>query len=508
MISSKKNILLILTIAFLVVLLRTAWVGDDSYITMRSVDNFVNGYGLTWNPGTRVQTYTHPLWMMFLTFLYFFTHHAYGSLILLSITFSIATFVLVLNKVEDDMTLFLGWCMLVLSNAFVDYSTSGLENPLSHFLLIVFALLYIKFGDHRDGKQLFAITFVMGLTILNRIDLALIVLPPLFEIVARKGVRKQWWIVILGFSPLILWEFFSLIYYGFPFPNTYYAKLHTGIASQDLAKQGLLYFFNSIAWDPITLSLIVASLLLSLLHGNKQRRVISIGIVMYLLYILKIGGDFMSGRFFSAPFILSVFLLLMFLEKTDFKQKMIIFVVVAFLGAMAHTVSFLPPLTRDDYMENLTGVSDEQAYYYSGTGLLMWGSTSDLPRSPWVDEGSQLNENEQKVFVGKGIGFLGYYAGPNVHVIDYFALSDPLLSHLPVISKRQFLIGHFRRPIPKGYIETLESGTNQIQDPNLAKFYEKLVLVTQGPVWNLARWEVIWKINTGQYDYLWKGSEK
>lgn len=506
MISSKKNILLILTIAFFVVLLRTAWVGDDSYITMRSIDNFVNGYGLTWNPGTRVQTYTHPLWMMFLTILYFITHHAYGSLILLSITFSIATFVLVLNKVGEDITLFLGWCMLVLSNAFVDYSTSGLENPLSHFLLIVFALLYIKFENHIDGKQLFAITLVIGLTILNRMDLALIVLPSLVEIVTRKGVRKHWWIVILGFVPLILWEFFSLIYYGFPFPNTYYAKLHTEITSQDLAKQGLLYFFNSIAWDPITLSLIGTSLLLSLLQGNKQQRMVSIGIVMYLLYILKIGGDFMSGRFFSAPFILSVFLLLLFLEKTGFRQKIIIFVVVAFLGAMAHTASFLPPLTRDDYIENLTGVSDEQAYYYGGTGLLMWGSTSDLPRSSWVDEGSQLKENEQKVFVGKGIGFLGYYAGPSVHVIDYFALSDPLISHLPVMSKRQFLIGHFRRPIPKGYIETLESGTNQIQDPNLAKFYEKIKLVTQGPVWDLARWEVIWKMNTGQYDYLLNGS--
>ena len=29
--------------------------------------------------------------------------------------------------------------------------------------------------------------------------------------------------------PLLAWELFSLLFYGFPFPNTYYAKLNTGI---------------------------------------------------------------------------------------------------------------------------------------------------------------------------------------------------------------------------------------------------------------------------------------
>lgn len=37
-----------------VVVLRNAWVGDDAYISFRTVDNFVNGYGLTWNVAERV----------------------------------------------------------------------------------------------------------------------------------------------------------------------------------------------------------------------------------------------------------------------------------------------------------------------------------------------------------------------------------------------------------------------------------------------------------------------
>ncbi|EMO03780.1 hypothetical protein LEP1GSC116_0769, partial [Leptospira interrogans serovar Icterohaemorrhagiae str. Verdun HP] len=39
---------------------------DDSFITFRVVDNFLNGYGLRWNPLERVQVYTHPLWLFLL----------------------------------------------------------------------------------------------------------------------------------------------------------------------------------------------------------------------------------------------------------------------------------------------------------------------------------------------------------------------------------------------------------------------------------------------------------
>jgi len=32
--------------SFACVLLRTAWLSDDAFITFRVIDNFVNGYGL------------------------------------------------------------------------------------------------------------------------------------------------------------------------------------------------------------------------------------------------------------------------------------------------------------------------------------------------------------------------------------------------------------------------------------------------------------------------------
>src|SRR5882762_6634227 len=47
--------LLVFPLTFLLfVIVKDAWLSDDSYITMRVVDNFIRGYGLTWNIDERV----------------------------------------------------------------------------------------------------------------------------------------------------------------------------------------------------------------------------------------------------------------------------------------------------------------------------------------------------------------------------------------------------------------------------------------------------------------------
>ena len=54
----------------------------------------------------------------------------------------------------------------------------------------------------------------------------------------------------------VAWTIFALVYYGFPFPNTAYAKLATGIDPGELRAQGLLYLLDSLDRDPITLTTI------------------------------------------------------------------------------------------------------------------------------------------------------------------------------------------------------------------------------------------------------------
>ena len=130
--------------------IKTAWLCDDAYITFRTVDNFIAGYGLTWNVAERVQVYTHPLWMLLLAGGYWLTHEIYYTSLLLSMVVSLAAMLLFSLRVAAGVfSAVVGVTILALSKAFTEYSTSGLENPLTHLLLLVF--LYIFLGvNHGD----------------------------------------------------------------------------------------------------------------------------------------------------------------------------------------------------------------------------------------------------------------------------------------------------------------------------------------------------------------------
>jgi arabinofuranosyltransferase len=91
---------------------------------------------------------------------------------------------------------------------------------------------------------------------------------------------------------------------------------------------------------------------------------------------------------------------------------------------------------------------------------------------------------------------------PNAHVLEAWALADPLLAHLPVADPLGWRIGHFTRTIPDGYIETLESGRNQILNPDLAAYYDRLALVVKGDIFAPGRLAEILRLNTGYYNDL------
>ena len=51
---------------------------------------------------------------------------------------------------------------------------------------------------------------------------------------------------------------------------------------------------------------------------------------------------------------------------------------------------------------------------------------------PHVEMGrKELRRGGRQVVVRTTIGLTGFYAGPEVHIIDELALSDPLLARLP-----------------------------------------------------------------------------
>lgn len=235
----------IVFLCLLMVLLRTAWISDDACISFRTVDNFLNGYGLRWNVSERVQTYTNPLMVFCMIALCFFTKEYYLTAMLFNIgTTSAAILVFVWGIAKGKWNRFaIPVVILLCSKAFVDYATSGLENSLEYLILACFYCCYLKW-DHFSNRQLFWLSFIGGMSLLNRMDSILLILPALIDAFFLRGEKKWWRNIlpgVLGILPFLAWEVFSLIYYGFLFPNTAYAKLNAGIPLSEYIQQGIVY---------------------------------------------------------------------------------------------------------------------------------------------------------------------------------------------------------------------------------------------------------------------------
>lgn len=140
----SKGCLLVIVAIFVYALLSNAWVVDDAYITFRSVSNWHDGFGLRWNVGERVQVYTHPLWMLIISLGYLLTNEFFYTAIAISGLLCVATIWLMLRLLSsEDKWKFIPFVLLLLgSKAFMDFTSSGLENPLSYFSSCYFMGLF------------------------------------------------------------------------------------------------------------------------------------------------------------------------------------------------------------------------------------------------------------------------------------------------------------------------------------------------------------------------------
>ncbi|MDB4973732.1 MAG: hypothetical protein JWN48_2073 [Myxococcaceae bacterium] len=162
-------------VVLLGLVVRTAWVTEDAYITLRTVDNLVRGHGLRWNIDERVQGYTHPLWMALLTAVYAVTREDFST-IAVGVLTTLAALIMVLKLSGSSSHALLAIVLLALSRSFVEFSTSGLENPLTHLLVAAFVLLYAV----REA-ELRWLALCAALIALNRVDALIVTLPALLH---------------------------------------------------------------------------------------------------------------------------------------------------------------------------------------------------------------------------------------------------------------------------------------------------------------------------------------
>lgn len=473
-----------------------AWVSDDAYISFRTVENFVQGRGLVWNPGERVQAFTHPLWLLFLSAVCFFTDEYYLTSIVVSLVLSIASmWILIRLSPSTWYSKAAALLGLGLSVAFVSYTTSGLENPLTFFLLGPFlAAFWCRSSPER---RLLALGLAGSLAMVNRFDNALLVGIPMLD---AFWAEKQWKVrrlLLIGTLPIVLWVLFALVYYGSLLPNCAIAKLYTGLSRAEYLRQGLVYFADALLYEPLTLLGILWGVGATLTRRDRELLPLGIGVVLYLLYVGWVGGDFMRGRFLAAPFFLCVAILL----RTNFllpaRLRPWTPMVVLSLGVPTLDRAILvEPVNRARHDEQLaaTGIGDERSYYLRFSGLTrrpladQVGHDMKLIRSLRATDPSRL----RLVSVA---GRSGFMSGPAVYVIDSFALTNPLMSRIAIRGDRKWRIGHFERVVPEGYLSTLLGTGAAIADPVIRELYTRIESVARGGLLAPDRWKHILQLN-------------
>jgi hypothetical protein len=125
------------------------------------------------------------------------------------------------------------------------------------------------------------------------------------------------------------------------------------------------------------------------------------------------------------------------------------------------------------------GIADERGVYYHGFGLLRKHHEWQTPRLELMPRVAGIIESGRGALTLEFIGLQGYLAGRRVHIIDWLALPDPLLSRLPCHDG--WRIGHFARTLPDGYFDSVRFGDNRIVDPDLHAYYEQIRLITPRP---------------------------
>lgn len=478
-----------LLLAFcIVIVLRNAWLCEDSFITLRVVENAVHGLGLRWNPLERVQVYTHPLWMLALIPARLVAGKAAAGAMGLSILCSVAALaVLLFRDIANVWSALVAVLILTLSKAFIDYSTSGLENPLAHLLLVLFFSEY--FGARKKQRRLELLFLYAALLACTRLDLALIVVVPIAQALrAERPTRREAFRAARWLAPIVLWELFSLLYYGFPFPNSYYAKLGAAVPRGALISQGFYFLLNSLSWDPITLfatgTLVAFS---ATRRGDARPQCLAASVVIYIVYVISVGGDYMSGRFLSVP----LFVAVLGLTKLEIGPRSPeLYVGVGILALLGLTAPRSPVLSWDRY-ESLgrspQGVDDERGYRHGDTALLL-RNKEPTPAGfggGWGKDGIDARDRGDRVVVYRNIGYFGFFAGPTVHVIDPHGIGDPLMPRLPYAGGH-WNTGHYLRTVPEGYTDAaIDRGS--INDPEMEAYWQKVKRVTRDPIFDGAR---------------------
>ncbi len=402
---------------------------DDAYIHLRFAHNVAGGYGFVWNRGdVRVEGFTSLLDVLILALIEKAGLTPLAYVPLMGVFFAVISLALALlllqwvnpGQFAENLT---GVILLGLSPQLWFWSTSGLETTLFAALLLASVLAYIAYQAGRVPS--WGVGLMFGLCALTRPEGALVFgLTLVFDAAlvwrAKTGQYKDplWMAAAFAaiFVPVFLWKW---VYFGYPLPNTYYAKTGAGWIQ---IRGGWDYLAGSLQeiFAGSNIPLLLAALTFRKLP--KERLYILFMFLSSCMIIVLEGGDHFPDARFVTQILPLLFILVTFgiseltghlgrINRALLLGVLVIVAMVVFNPRQALSVKpGWAPLPRADHTKF-------QYLEYWSTGFSVMGKTMRHIASP-----------EQSIALIP-IGAVGYFS--DMKVYDMVGLTDPYIAHQP-----------------------------------------------------------------------------
>ncbi len=406
---------------------------DDAYITYRYARNLAGGLGPVFNAGERVEGCTTFFQMVFLA--PFIAIGANPGLISVAISFLLLTGIAVLGHrkiaLAGDSTPNAAWArffpVLILTNpAMVHWALSGMETIW--FTAALFGAVAITEKEVLRGRAPVVSAALVLLAALTRPEgvvaaAALAFSWAIFEKEDRwKKLAVFCGVFAAGFGAYFIWRY---SYYGYFFPNTYYAKV--GEVGPALLKRGALYvtfgLFGQIIPPLVILLQMVAFQKRWRLSRWEKTYWLVIGGQCFAAW--RSGGDFLPYARFLAP-VFPLFLLLGWSLSVRLfgaarpgrdgdgtvlgprAKKWLLGRRVVFLALAVNVLFMLPSFNE---LQMIVHAANARTYEWRGRML-----KTILPQN--------------SVIATDAIGAIGYVS--DLRIIDLFGLTDETIAHTPV----------------------------------------------------------------------------
>ena len=312
-------------LALLVWLASLAWfMTDDAFITFRYVRNLLEGHGLVFNPGERVEGYSNFLWALELAAIWKLFGLAPEAVAQwLSVGYTVGVLAVLVWWVLRDAGLahrgLALWMVmgLVCGSATFAVWTSGGGLETRQFTFFVVAAMVGLMLHHGSRRGLLSASFCLAGAALTRPEGVLLALccfgwfgmqrmvagwataPASGRMSYRRFVAwVEWREVVCLAGPFVVLVgahvLFRLAYYGEWLPNTYYAK-HV----RPWYESGFRYYWAAAL--ETGLYLLVPLALVALREGWRARREVTYAlpvlcIIVHAVGVMRVGGDHFEYR--------------------------------------------------------------------------------------------------------------------------------------------------------------------------------------------------------------------